>query len=114
MAEEIRKLNVLVDDFHMEFHPSSVVLKVYKNVSLPSSPGFSVSSSHIAAQPGGLQVFWSQVLSSDWSRCWTNSRTRDRTELHLYPELCKNCWAITFLLNFGASDMEHSQKPSLD
>ncbi|XP_056895636.1 mitofusin-2 isoform X1 [Takifugu flavidus] len=31
MAEEIRKLNVLVDDFHMEFHPSSVVLKVYKN-----------------------------------------------------------------------------------
>lgn len=33
MAEEIRKLHVLVDDFHMEFHPSSVVLKVYKNVS---------------------------------------------------------------------------------
>lgn len=36
MAEEIRKLHVLVDDFHMEFHPSSVVLKVYKNVSLVS------------------------------------------------------------------------------
>lgn len=34
MAEEIRKLNVLVDDFHMDFHPSLVVLKVYKNVSL--------------------------------------------------------------------------------
>lgn len=34
MAEEIRKLFVLVDDFHMEFHPSPVVLKVYKNVSL--------------------------------------------------------------------------------
>uniref|UniRef100_A0A8D3E9A6 Dynamin-type G domain-containing protein n=1 Tax=Scophthalmus maximus TaxID=52904 RepID=A0A8D3E9A6_SCOMX len=33
MAEEIRKLHVLVDDFHMDFHPSSVVLKVYKNVS---------------------------------------------------------------------------------
>lgn len=33
MAEEIRKLHLLVDDFHMEFHPSSVVLKVYKNVS---------------------------------------------------------------------------------
>lgn len=32
MAEEIRKLHVLVDDFHVEFHPSSVVLKVYKNV----------------------------------------------------------------------------------
>uniref|UniRef100_A0A3B4T4S4 Mitofusin 2 n=1 Tax=Seriola dumerili TaxID=41447 RepID=A0A3B4T4S4_SERDU len=31
MAEEIRKLHVLVDDFHMDFHPSSVVLKVYKN-----------------------------------------------------------------------------------
>ncbi|CAF92252.1 unnamed protein product [Tetraodon nigroviridis] len=31
MAEEIRKLHLLVDDFHMEFHPSSVVLKVYKN-----------------------------------------------------------------------------------
>uniref|UniRef100_A0A8C6UH20 Mitofusin 2 n=1 Tax=Neogobius melanostomus TaxID=47308 RepID=A0A8C6UH20_9GOBI len=32
MAEEIRKLNVLVDDFHLDFHPSQVVLKVYKNV----------------------------------------------------------------------------------
>ncbi|CAN9515963.1 unnamed protein product [Ophioblennius macclurei] len=31
MAEEIRKLSVLVDDFHMDFHPSAVVLKVYKN-----------------------------------------------------------------------------------
>lgn len=34
MAEEIRKLYVLVDDFHMDFHPSAVVLKVYKNVSV--------------------------------------------------------------------------------
>jgi len=32
MAEEIRKLFVLVDEFHMDFHPSPVVLKVYKNV----------------------------------------------------------------------------------
>lgn len=24
---------MLVDDFHMDFHPSPVVLKVYKNVS---------------------------------------------------------------------------------
>lgn len=32
MAEEIRRLNVLVDDFHLDFHPSLVVLKVYKNV----------------------------------------------------------------------------------
>uniref|UniRef100_A0A3P9NST3 Mitofusin 2 n=1 Tax=Poecilia reticulata TaxID=8081 RepID=A0A3P9NST3_POERE len=31
MAEEIRRLHVLVDDFHMDFHPSPVVLKVYKN-----------------------------------------------------------------------------------
>ncbi|XP_037539974.1 mitofusin-2 [Nematolebias whitei] len=31
MAEEIRKLHVLVDDFHLDFHPSPVVLKVYKN-----------------------------------------------------------------------------------
>ncbi|XP_040007755.1 mitofusin-2 isoform X2 [Xiphias gladius] len=35
MAEEIRKLHVLVDDFHMDFHPSTVVLKVYKNVPRP-------------------------------------------------------------------------------
>uniref|UniRef100_A0A673YHB8 Mitofusin 2 n=1 Tax=Salmo trutta TaxID=8032 RepID=A0A673YHB8_SALTR len=28
MAEEIRRLFVLVDDFHMDFHPSQVVLKV--------------------------------------------------------------------------------------
>ncbi|XP_034733537.1 mitofusin-2 [Etheostoma cragini] len=31
MSEEIRKLHVLVEDFHMDFHPSPVVLKVYKN-----------------------------------------------------------------------------------
>uniref|UniRef100_A0A672PA05 Mitofusin-2-like n=1 Tax=Sinocyclocheilus grahami TaxID=75366 RepID=A0A672PA05_SINGR len=31
MAEEIRRLAVLVDDFHLDFHPSQVVLKVYKN-----------------------------------------------------------------------------------
>ncbi|XP_069803496.1 mitofusin-2 [Dendropsophus ebraccatus] len=31
MAEEIRRLSVLVDDFQMDFHPSPVVLKVYKN-----------------------------------------------------------------------------------
>ena len=33
MSEEIRKLHVLVDDYRMDFHPSPVVLKVYKNVS---------------------------------------------------------------------------------
>ncbi|XP_039612013.1 mitofusin-2 isoform X1 [Polypterus senegalus] len=31
MAEEIRRLHVLVDEFHMDFHSSQVVLKVYKN-----------------------------------------------------------------------------------
>lgn len=31
MAEEIRRLAVLVDDFHVDFHPTPVVLKVYKN-----------------------------------------------------------------------------------
>ncbi|XP_013881048.1 mitofusin-2 [Austrofundulus limnaeus] len=31
MAEEIRMLHMLVDDFHLDFHPSPVVLKVYKN-----------------------------------------------------------------------------------
>ncbi|KAI2661264.1 Mitofusin-2 [Labeo rohita] len=31
MAEEIRRLAVLVDDFNLDFHPSQVVLKVYKN-----------------------------------------------------------------------------------
>ncbi|TWW57240.1 Mitofusin-2 [Takifugu flavidus] len=117
MAEEIRKLNVLVDDFHMEFHPSSVVLKVYKNVSLPSSPGFLVSSSHIAAQPGGLQVFWSQVLSSDWSQCWTHSRTK---ELHRHVEeglgknMSERCsTSITSSLQATQSDMIEGLKPLL-
>ncbi|XP_053136656.1 mitofusin-2 [Hemicordylus capensis] len=31
MAEEIRRLYVLVDDFQQDFHPSPVVIKVYKN-----------------------------------------------------------------------------------
>lgn len=110
MAEEIRKLNVLVDDFHMEFHPSSVVLKVYKNVSLSSSPGSGladdVSSSHI------IRSFWSKVLCSDRSQCWTTSRTKVQDRAHLYPVLCKNCWAIT--LTFRASDMDLSQNSSLD
>lgn len=33
MAEEIRRLSVLVDEYQMDFHPSPVVIKVYKNVS---------------------------------------------------------------------------------
>ena len=33
MAEEIRRLSVLVDEYQMDFHPSPVVLKVYKTVS---------------------------------------------------------------------------------
>ncbi|MGH0187627.1 UNVERIFIED_CONTAM: hypothetical protein FKN15_026068 [Acipenser sinensis] len=37
MAEEIRRLHVLVDEFHVDFHTSQVVLKVYKNKRLPSS-----------------------------------------------------------------------------
>jgi mitofusin len=41
MAEEIRRLSVLVDEYQMDFHPSPVVLKVYKNVShkAVSAPG---------------------------------------------------------------------------
>uniref|UniRef100_A0A8B9IBS4 Mitofusin 2 n=1 Tax=Anser brachyrhynchus TaxID=132585 RepID=A0A8B9IBS4_9AVES len=31
MAEEIRRLSVLVDEYQADFHPSQVVLKVYKN-----------------------------------------------------------------------------------
>ncbi|XP_030078142.1 mitofusin-2 isoform X1 [Microcaecilia unicolor] len=31
MAEEIRRLSVLVDEFQTDFHPSPVVLKIYKN-----------------------------------------------------------------------------------
>ncbi|KAK7811131.1 hypothetical protein U0070_016071 [Myodes glareolus] len=37
MAEEIRRLSVLVDEYQMDFHPSPVVLKVYKNPLLPVS-----------------------------------------------------------------------------
>lgn len=33
MAEEIRRLSVLVDEYQADFHPSPVVLKVYKSVS---------------------------------------------------------------------------------
>lgn len=62
MSEEIRKLNVLVEDFHMDFHPSSVVLKVYKNVSTHHT-GFLSSMSAAQGRPqslvstGGLQPF---------------------------------------------------------
>lgn len=53
MAEEIRTLHVLVDDFHLDFHPSPVVLKVYKNVSLNSTDttksGLFFNSPHITS-----------------------------------------------------------------
>lgn len=33
MGEEISRLNVIVDEFHTDFHPSPHVLKIYKSVS---------------------------------------------------------------------------------
>lgn len=33
MGEEICRLNILVDEFHSDFHPSPHVLKIYKSVS---------------------------------------------------------------------------------
>lgn len=45
MAEEIRRLSVLVDEYQMDFHPSPVVLKVYKNVS-PKALGVPDRVSH--------------------------------------------------------------------
>ena len=37
MGEEICRLNVIIDEFHADFHPSSNVLKIYKSVSSSSS-----------------------------------------------------------------------------
>lgn len=61
MAEEIRRLAVLVDDFHIDFHASPVVLKVYKNVSvfsfqmvLYSTAGFLLFYLKIAPQPNNM------------------------------------------------------------
>lgn len=51
MADEIRKLHVLVDDFHMDFHPSQVVLKVYKNVSFT----FDSHVIHVSLKADSLQ-----------------------------------------------------------
>lgn len=33
MGEEICRLNVIIDEFHADFHPSPHVLKIYKSVS---------------------------------------------------------------------------------
>lgn len=62
MAEEIRRLSVLVDDYQMDFHPSPVVLKVYKNVShytagplaVPPHSFWLESSSKQQFSPAGL------------------------------------------------------------
>lgn len=54
MAEEIRRLSVLVDEYQMDFHPSPVVLKVYKNV---SEAACALDRDHWAELP------WRQQLS---------------------------------------------------
>ena len=63
MAEEIRRLYVLVDDFHMDFHPSPVVLKVYKNVRTHTHTRL-YTRTHAHTHAGatmGLVVYFSSV-----------------------------------------------------
>lgn len=64
MAEEIRRLSVLVDEYQADFHPSQVVLKVYKNVSggwlkqpLRSRPFFFFFNTHQALSQYLGQIF---------------------------------------------------------
>ncbi|XP_054644801.1 mitofusin-1b isoform X2 [Dunckerocampus dactyliophorus] len=45
MGEEICRLNVIVDEFHADFHPSPHVLKLYKSASLPALPPATTPSS---------------------------------------------------------------------
>lgn len=86
MAEEIRRLSVLVDEYQMDFHPSPVVLKVYKNVSeaacalgmdhgaqlLPCkqqlSLSCSVSASLSASNSQGHEVQASSASLVSWQR----------------------------------------------
>uniref|UniRef100_A0A8C5HD17 Dynamin-type G domain-containing protein n=1 Tax=Gouania willdenowi TaxID=441366 RepID=A0A8C5HD17_GOUWI len=65
LSEEIRKLSVLVDDFHVDFHPSSVVLKVYKNElhrHIEEGLGKNMSERCSVAIAGALQTTRSEMI----------------------------------------------------
>lgn len=87
MAEEIRKLNLLVDDFHMDFHPSLVVLKVYKNVSLTHVQQNDVSFTE-------LQAF---CLLTCVSVCILKGKRQPSLHDILYTRTNPNCWTTVFL-----------------
>lgn len=91
MAEEIRRLSVLVDEYQMDFHPSPVVLKVYKNVSeaacalgrdhwveLPCRQQLSGSGSLSRSDSQGHEVQASSASLVSWQRRsgWTPYRLR--------------------------------------
>lgn len=64
MAEEIRRLSVLVDEYQMDFHPSPVVLKVYKNV---SEAACALGRDHWTESPWGQQLSLSCSISGSLS-----------------------------------------------
>lgn len=64
MAEEIRRLSVLVDEYQMDFHPSPVVLKVYKNV---SETACTLGRDHWAESPWRQQLSLSCCVSGSLS-----------------------------------------------
>ncbi|KAM6924951.1 mitofusin-2 [Xenentodon cancila] len=73
MAEEIRKLHVLVDDFHLDFHPSPVVLKVYKNElhrHIEEGLGKNMSERCSASITGALQATQTDMIGVDMSLIW--------------------------------------------
>ncbi|XP_032087786.1 mitofusin-2 isoform X2 [Thamnophis elegans] len=96
MAEEIRKLSVLVDDFQLDFHPSPVVLKVYKNElhrHIEEGLGRNMSDRCSASIASSLQIMQQEMI--DGLKPLLPVSLRGQIEL-LVP---RQCFTLSYDLN---------------
>ncbi|KAK9391894.1 mitofusin-2 [Crotalus adamanteus] len=96
MGEEIRKLSVLVDEFQLDFHPSPVVLKVYKNElhrHIEEGLGRNMSDRCSSSIAASLQIMQQEMI--DGLKPLLPVSLRGQIEL-LVP---RQCFALSYDLN---------------
>ncbi|KAK1340490.1 hypothetical protein QTO34_019060, partial [Cnephaeus nilssonii] len=96
MAEEIRRLSVLVDEYQMDFHPSPVVLKVYKNElhrHIEEGLGRNMSDRCSTAITGSLQTMQQDMI--DGLKPLLPASVRSQIDM-LVP---RQCFSLSYDLN---------------
>ncbi|KAF6110079.1 mitofusin 2 [Phyllostomus discolor] len=96
MAEEIRRLSVLVDEYQMDFHPSPVVLKVYKNElhrHIEEGLGRNMSDRCSTAITSSLQTMQQEMI--DGLKPLLPASARSQIDL-LVP---RQCFSLSYDLN---------------